>query len=160
MTTLVQSHFTDPCFQLLKETFEGPPPAVPSAFLNKGTGLFQTLDEIPAAIASAEAKPGGSTIAAHVEHIRFYVVVHGELLRGSTEAIDWNESWRIKTVESPEWDDLKQGLRRAYSSLTEQLKALETWGEDEVGVAMSIIAHTAYHLGSIRQLMLAVEARA
>ena len=160
MTTLVQSHFTDPCFQLLKETFEGPPPAVPSAFLNKGTGLFQTLNGITAEAASAEAKPGGSTIAAHVEHVRFYLVVHHNLLQGSREHIDWDESWRVKRVEPTEWENLKQGLRRAYSILTEYLRAVKTWGEDEISVAMSIIAHTAYHLGAIRQLMLAVEARA
>lgn len=159
MATLVQSHFTDPCFQLLKETFEGPPPAVPSAFLNKGTGLFQTLDGITANVASAEARPGGSTIAAHVEHVRFYLVVHYNLLQGSREHIDWDESWRIKKVGPTEWDDLKQGLRRAYSTLTEYFKAVETWGEDEIGVAMAVISHTAFHLGAIRQLMLAVEAR-
>ena len=33
-------------FQLLKETFDGPAPQGASAFLNKGTGLLQTLAEI------------------------------------------------------------------------------------------------------------------
>jgi hypothetical protein len=154
MSEMIQAHVTEPCFQLLKETFEGPPAGVPSAFLNKGTGLFQTLEEVVAAIASAQAKPGGSTIAAHVEHVRFYVVVHTKLLRGSTDPIDWNESWRVKTVEQTEWEDLKQELCRSYGALTDYLRRVENWGEDEVGVAMAVVAHTAYHLGAIRQLML------
>jgi hypothetical protein len=111
MKPIVQSHVTEITFQLFKETFEGPPAQGASAFLNKGTALFQTLDAITAETASSHARPGGSTIAAHTEHVRFYVVVHDKLLRGSNDPIDWDESWRIKTVNSAEWDDLKQGVR-------------------------------------------------
>ena len=157
MKPVAQSHVREISFQLLKETFEGPPAQEPSAFLNKGTGLFQTLDGISAEVASSQARSGGSTIVAHTEHLRFYVVVHDKLLRGSTEEIDWDESWRIKSVNSAEWDDLKQELRRAYSTLNEHLRAVESWGEDEISVATSVIAHTAYHLGAIRQLALALE---
>jgi hypothetical protein len=157
MKPVVQSYFTEISFQLLKETFEGPPPTGASAFLNKGTGLFQTLDQITAEMASTPTWPGGSTIAGHTEHLRFYVVVHDKLMRGSTEAIDWEQSWRIKTVNPAGWDDLRQELRRAYSTLIEHLRALDSWGEDEISVTMAIIAHTAYHLGAIRQLIRALE---
>lgn len=157
MKPVVQPQFKESVLQVLKESFEGPAPTGASAFLNKGTGLFQTLDEITAEIASAETRPGGSTIAAHTEHVRFYVLVHDELLRGSTEAIDWTQSWRIKTVNPAEWDDLRQELRRAYRTLVEHLRAVESWGEDEISVAMAVIAHTAYHLGAIRQLILALK---
>jgi len=140
--------------QLLKETFEGPAPIGPSAFLNKGTGLFQTVHEVSAAVASAQARPDGSTVAAHTEHIRFYVAVHYKLMLGSRENIDWDESWRIKTVNSAVWKDLRQDLRRAYRTVVEYLRSLEKWS-DETGLALAIIAHTAYHLGAIRQLILA-----
>ena len=156
MKPVAQSHVREISFQLLKETFEGPPPQGASAFLNKGTSLFQTLEGISAEVASSQARPGGSTIAAHTEHMRFYVVVHDKLMRGFTEDIDWDESWRIKTVNSAEWDDLNQAVRQAYSTLNEHLRAVESWGEDEISVAMAVIAHTAYHLGAIRQLALAV----
>jgi hypothetical protein len=56
MTSSVQTQFTQDFLQLLKETFEGPAPVGPSAFLNKGTGLFQTLDNISEAVASAQAR--------------------------------------------------------------------------------------------------------
>lgn len=141
-------------FQLLQESFEGPPSNEPSAFLEKRTGLFQTLDEISSELASAQTRPGGSTIAAHSEHLRFYVDVHYELMRGSTARIDWSESWRIQRVNTPEWNQLRLELRQIYSNVTEYLRAIETWSADVISLAMSIVAHTAYHLGAIRQLLL------
>jgi hypothetical protein len=151
MKPVAQQEIREISFQLLKETFEGPPPHGASAFLNKGTGLFQTLDEIGADEASKQIRPAGSTVAAHTEHVRFYVNVHDNLLRGSTEEIDWAESWRIKSVGSVEWDDLRKQCRRAYATFIEHLRAIDTWGEDEISLATSVIAHTAYHLGAIRQ---------
>jgi hypothetical protein len=154
MKPVVQQAMREICFQLLKETFEGPAPQGASAFLDKGTGLFQTLNEISAHTASTPPRPEGTTVAAHTEHVRFYVVVHDKLLRGSTEAIDWAESWRIKSVGVEEWEELRQQCRRAYTTFTEHLRAIDTWGEDEISVATSVIAHTAFHLGAIRQLIL------
>jgi hypothetical protein len=37
------------------------------------------------------------------------------------------------------------------------LQTLDRWGEDEGSIALAIIAHTAYHLGAIRQLILAMQ---
>jgi hypothetical protein len=159
MTPKVQTQFAKESLQLLKETFEGPEPTGPSAFLNKGTGLFQTIDGMSAGVASSQARPDGSTIAAHTEHIRFYVDVHYKLLLGWRDKIDWDESWRIKTVKTAQWDTLRQDLRRAYSTIVEHLQRVNDWGEDEISIAMAIIAHTAYHLGAIRQLLLAVQSQ-
>ena len=156
MTSVIQGKFTEEFLQLLKETFEGPAPVGPSAFLNKGTALLQTLDEVSNEVASAHARADGSTIAAHTEHIRFYAMVHHKLMLGVREKIDWDESWRIKTVNAAEWDDLRRELRRAYQTVLDHLRTLDGWDEDETSLTMAIIAHTAYHLGSIRQLLLAV----
>jgi hypothetical protein len=155
MKSAAQQDIREISFQLLKEAFEGPAPQGASAFLNKGTGLFQTLDEISADAASKATRPEGSTVAAHTEHLRFYVVVHDKLMRGSTEEIDWAQSWRIKSVEPDEWDDLRRQCCHAYSTFIEHLRAVGNWGEDEISVATSVIAHTAYHLGAIRQLIVA-----
>jgi hypothetical protein len=156
MTPIVQMHFTEDVLQLLKETFEGPASTGPSAFLNKGTGLFQTVDDISARVASAETRAGGSTIAAHTEHIRFYVTVHHKLMLGVSEKIDWDESWRIRTVTAVEWDNLRRDLRKAYAIVDEHLRGLDKWGKDDCGLTMAIVAHTAYHLGAIRQILLGV----
>jgi hypothetical protein len=75
-----QSFIKENVSLLLKETFEGAASTGPSAFLNKGTGLFQTLEEVSVEAASTQTKPGGSTVAAHTEHVRFYVDVHDKLM--------------------------------------------------------------------------------
>jgi hypothetical protein len=67
MKPVAQQEIRELSFQLLKEIFEGPASQGPSAFLNKGTGLFQTLDEVDAAGASRPTRPSGSTVAAHTE---------------------------------------------------------------------------------------------
>jgi hypothetical protein len=50
-------------------------------------------------------------------------------------------------------------LRRAYKTVKEHLQRVNSWAEDETSIALAIIAHTAYHVGAIRQILLAVQAR-
>ena len=157
MKTIAQEDFTNSFFQLLKETFEGPPPNTGSAYLDKGGGLFQTLERLPAEAASTRPWPGAATIAAHCEHLRFYVVALYGVMRGETGRIDWAQSWLVQTVTPVEWDDLKENLRGAYATLAEYLRTVERWGDEEVGDGMAILLHTAYHLGAIRQLVRALE---
>ena len=152
MTPIGQTQLAKEFFLILKETFEGPEPIGPSAFIEKGTGLFQTLENISAETASAQTRANGSTIAAHTEHTRFYLDVHYKLLLGVRDKIDWENSWQIKSVTADQWNHLRQDLRRAYETVREHLRGVNNWGEDETSIALAIIAHTAYHLGAIRQL--------
>lgn len=153
MKTINLEDFTGSFFQLLKETFEGPPADRGSAYLDKGAGLFQTLDALTAEAASAAPRAGGPTVAAHCEHIRFYVLALFELMRGATGRIDWAQSWAAQTVGPEEWEGLKEELRRAYATVAGHLGSLEAWGDEEVGDAMAILVHTAYHLGAVRQMV-------
>lgn len=65
MATIVPHDFTSNLDRLGTETFEGPPAEGGSAYLDKGAGLFQTIEPITAEIASQEPHPGAPTIAAH-----------------------------------------------------------------------------------------------
>jgi hypothetical protein len=156
MKTIKQEDYTNSFFQLLRETFEGPPPNTGSAYLDKNAGLFQTLEGVTAEMASTPTRPDAPTIAAHCEHARFYTVALYEYMRGAQGKIDWQQSWLVQTVTSAEWDELKEGLRRAYDTLIEYMQSVETWGDEEVGDGMAIVVHTAYHLGAIRQLVRAL----
>lgn len=156
MKTISQEHYTSSLFQLLRESFEGPPAGTGSAYLDKGAGLFQTLDSLTAEAASARPWPGSATVASHCEHARFYVRALLDFMRGATAKIDWQQSWLIQTVTADEWDRLRADLGAAYETLNAHLRAVETWGDEEVGDAMAILVHTAYHLGAIRQLAGAV----
>ena len=157
MKTIRQEDFTNGFFQLLKETFEGPPDTG-SAYLDKRAGLFQTLKKVTAEAASTSAWPGAATIAAHCEHMRFYVIALYGVMRGDTAKIDWDKSWLVKTVTEAEWDALKQNLRSSYATVSEHLQTIESWTEEDVGDGMAILMHTAYHLGAIRQLARALSA--
>lgn len=157
MNTIAREDYTNSLFQLLRETFEGPPAGAGSAYLDQGAGLFQTLDSLTAEAASARPWPGASTVAAHCEHARFYVHALLDFMRGATAKVDWSQSWLTQSVTPDEWDALRGDLRAAYATLDEHLGAVEAWGDDEVGDAMAILVHTAYHLGAIRQLARAAE---
>lgn len=153
MKTIDEGHFTDSLFTLIKETFEGPPAGKSSAYLDQNCGLFQTLDGLSAEDASRAVAPGGATVAGHCEHVRFYLDVLMRYMQGRMGKVDWKESWLVSAVDAARWDELRDELRRAYALLDTSLRSAEQWGERGVGGAMAILAHTAYHLGAVRQIL-------
>jgi hypothetical protein len=155
MAQLSEADYAGNLFRLLAESFEGPAADGASAYLDRGAGLFQTLDSIPADVASGSLSPGASTIAGHAVHLGYYVRVLREFILGREPALDWPGSWRTSRVDAGEWDGIRQDLRREYGELMDTLRGLPGWSDDAIGDSMAILAHTAYHLGAIRQLLLA-----
>jgi hypothetical protein len=148
--------FKKELFDLLEETFE----QVQGIYLDRGTSLFETLDTISAEEASRPVSAKCASIAAQVEHVRFYlqVLLEGCLQKKTTGRIDWEESWQLKEVTSDEWEALKKELRETYQGVLTAMKNLDTWeGEDDIGASLAILAHTAYHLGEIRQALCVVK---
>ena len=149
------SLFTDELFPLLEETFE----KVNGIYLDKGTSLFETLDTVSAEEASRPVSASCASIAGQVEHVRFYLqVLQDYMQQKEVGKVDWAASWYLKTVTSEEWAALKQRLRSAYQDLTALVKGFDTWqGESELGGALAIVVHTAYHLGEIRQALCVIK---
>jgi len=139
---------------LLRETFEGSPEGMPSAYLDRGAGVFSTLEMLSAEAASRDIK--STTIAAQTEHAKFYLDRLCEYLNGRTEAVNWDDSWLIETVNEAEWSALRDSVRRSYDGVLHCLAEIEDWNEMQVGMAMGMLAHTAYHLGAIRQIAKAI----
>ena len=150
--TIAKQNFVDNLFTLLVETFDSPP-RPGSAYLDQKAGLFDTLDAISAEQASRPVAEGGTSIAAQVEHTRFYLDAITQFMNGRTEKVDWQESWQVEQVTPEAWEGLKQDLKAAYESVTTKFKSIEAWGDDEIGDSMAMVVHTAYHLGAIRQMM-------
>ena len=150
MADTSQNVFAKNLLMLLKETFEGPGGSV---YLDKGAGLFQTLEALTAEAASHVPCAGGQTIAAHCAHLAYYVRVNHNYAMGREQHVDWASSWRPQQVGDREWEELKGSVRREYAALLETLENLQTWGERHVGDSMAIVAHTAYHLGAIRHAL-------
>ena len=139
---------------ILGETFEGSPEGQGSAYLDNGVGVFNTLEKLSAEEVSRQI--GGTSIAAHTEHAKFYLDRLCEFINGSTEKVNWEQSWLIETVNETEWNFLREGMRKSYEGVLRCFAEVETWQEDNIGEAIAIIAHTAYHLGAIRQIAKAV----
>jgi len=153
MDTIPVEMFKKEVFGLLDETFERVPQT--SAFLDSGTSLFETLATISAEEASRPVSPTCASLAAQVEHVRFYLeVMERAILGESLTQIDWGEIWRtVRAVTPEQWEDSKSRLMASYRHVRETLSSLPYDHADHVGGAMNVIVHTAYHLGEIRQAL-------
>jgi hypothetical protein len=143
--------FTYTLFGLLTETFE----SVYGIFLDKGTSLFETLEGITAEQASRATSDRCATLAAQVNHVRFYLdVFEGYMLETPPQEVDWQSSWQITTVTAEEWEWLKMGLRESYTRVRQTMEGFDSWDSDHrIGGAVAIVVHTAHHLGEIRQML-------
>ena len=157
MSTVAQK-MAQTAVDLLKETFE----QYQGIYLDKGTSLFETLDTISAEEASRPVSETCASIAAQVEHMRFYIEVMEEVLSGNDHGNwDWSDIWRrVQIVTPEEWEASKRRLRETYERVLKRIQSLEPWeGEDAIGVALAILAHSAFHLGQIRQALCTVQSR-
>lgn len=151
MPNLRTQDFTSNLLALLTETFESPPEPF-SIYLDQGAGLFNTIEQLSAAGAS-RASTRGTSIAAQVEHLRFYLDIMEQFMNGRAEKVDWAESWRVREVTPEAWSVLKQDLQTTYASFNEKLKSVNSWDDDTVGDGLAALIHSAYHLGAIRQML-------
>src|SRR6478752_7887642 len=154
MDTIPKQQFAASIAYLLRETFEGSPEGQPSAYLDRGIGIFSTLDGLSAADASREFT--GTTVAAQTEHAKFYLDRLCEFIGGRTERVNWEDSWLIETVNEDEWTALRTTIRTAYENALKCLAATDSWDTQKAGMAIGLVAHTAYHLGAVRQIVKSV----
>jgi hypothetical protein len=148
--SIAAGQFVESVAYLLRETFAGSPEGQPSAYLDRGIGIFNTLDILTADEASREI--AGMTIAAQTEHAKFYLDRLCEFINGRTERVNWDDSWLIETVKADEWDALRVAVKNSYESTLKCLAEVSDWNDRKVGMAIGLVAHTAYHLGAIRQI--------
>ena len=147
---IAASDFIESVAYLLRETFEGSPEGQGSAYLDQGVGLFSTLDGVTAAGASQSFY--GTSIAAQTEHAKFYLDRLCEFINGRTAKVNWEDSWLIETVSDEEWTSLRAAVKNAYENTLRCIAEPREWSEMQVGMAIGLVAHTAYHLGAIRQI--------
>ena len=138
---------------LFAELAEG---AAPSGgyMLNPGdAGLLAALDKLSAEAASRLTSTG-SSVAAHVDHLRYGLSLMNRWSAGQNPFgdADWSASWKKTKVTDDEWRALRTDLR---SEATRWLSALRTprdVQDIELNGMFGSIAHLAYHLGAIRQI--------
>ena len=143
--------FRNNLMQLMTETFEKPM----GIYLDPDTALFQTLDTVSAAEASIPVGNKCASLAAQVAHVTFYIESFERFaLQGDNSPRDWGLIWRtVEKVTPQEWDSYKSKLRDAYQRMLKLFRENPAWNEDTIGGALSIVVHSAYHLGEIRQAL-------
>lgn len=151
MKTINRDDFVKALLILFKESFEGLSTKEGNVFLDGGVGVFTTLGNIDARQASQNVN--FNTIAGHSEHARFYLELLNNYLAKDFRIIDFDLSWRVKTVGDDEWEKLRENLAEIYRKIGETFRHNDEWTFDTITVAMGMMTHTAYHLGAIRQML-------
>ena len=153
-----QSTFHRALQMLLTELVDGPPGET-AYILNPGdAGLIRQLESIDAATASARPMPGQTTVAAHADHVLYGTTLLNRWARGEENpwaSADWDASWKRTTVNEEQWRDLVKRLRDAFATWKDAVAQRTEWDDISAPGALSSAAHTAYHLGAIRQILAA-----
>jgi hypothetical protein len=117
-------------------------------------GLLRSLDNLSASAASAIGTADASSIAAHVDHLRYGLELLNRWSRGESPFADadYSASWRRRTVSDREWAQLRDELRAAASRWLEVIQQPRELDDVELTGVIASVAHLAYHLGAIRQI--------
>jgi hypothetical protein len=129
-------------------------PADGAYMLNAGDeGMLRSLDKLSAKEASA-LTPTGSSIAAHVDHLRYGLSLMNRWSAGENpfSSADWAPSWKKTTVSEDEWQTRRAELRTETARWLDALRTPRDVREIELNGIIGSIAHLAYHLGAIRQI--------
>jgi hypothetical protein len=139
---------------LMRELVDGPEGDL--AFItNVGDpGFIRSLARLSAADASL--RPGGrSSVAGHVQHVRYGFELMNRWIRGDANAFadaTFAQSWGTQQVSDAEWTALVAALERETRDWMHALAEPREWDAVSLSGAISSIAHLAYHIGAIRQL--------
>ena len=138
---------------LMSELVEGTPPTG-GYMLNKGDeGLLRALDRLSAEEAS-QIINGGSSIAAHVDHVTYYISLMNRWSDGEKpwRTADWSASWRKATVTEESWAELRRSLANEMRKWMTVLREPRDVEAVELTGMVASIAHLAYHMGAMRQM--------
>lgn len=151
MTGIEPADFQAALTLLLREVFD----EVEGWVLDKNTSLMETLADISAGEASIPVGGRCATLAAQVKHIAFYFdFVERSARVPDTPPADWGEVWRtVSTVDEPAWTAIQQELQTNYGRVLHLIEDTPNWDQQRLAGALATLAHTAYHLGEIRQAL-------
>lgn len=138
---------------LFAELIDGAP-QTEAYMLNRGdAGLLRSLDKLSATAASAPT-PHGSTIAAHVDHLRYGLSLMNRWSAGENpfDDADWTASWRRTRVSAAQWKQLRDELASEAHRWLEALNKPREINQTDLNSVVGSVAHLAYHVGAIRQI--------
>jgi hypothetical protein len=141
--------------RLFSELIDGAAAEGGAFILNAGdVGLLRSLDKISASEAS-HAVNDGATIAAHAQHLRYGLSLMNRWASDGGDPFanaNWGEAWKITSVDTTAWDEIRRGLRDEAQRWLNALTSPREVAEVEASGMTASVAHLAYHLGAIRQI--------
>jgi hypothetical protein len=149
----------DVIIEFLSEAYDGPSHPY-TWFINNDpeSGILGTIKKLKAEEALTPIIENGTTIAAHIEHLRWSLNKTNLLLNGEDPTMNWSESWRVRRVDSEDWMLLIEQLSGEFNRLVQSLSSGVSLASDEqLKEALALIPHAAYHLGAIRQMVLIIK---
>ena len=151
--------FVDGLLDMLKEACEGGEPGKGTGFLENtkadgsgNAGVLATLDGLTAVQAS-DPTALGTSIAAHAAHLAFHLEVTVRWANGDRGPFDWKGSVNPGEVDTVAWAARRERVRAAYAGMVAHVRGVKEWTADEAGGLAASVAHVAYHLGAIRQIL-------
>lgn len=142
---------------MLEEAFEGPANPQETWFTNNkpNSGIFGALEEVSSNEASTSVN--GTTLAGHANHVCCHMWGTNEFLKNGTyPKMDWAKSWEPTTISENGWVEVQVKLRSEYLRLITSLDVTD-WDQPMANEVLASLAHSAYHLGAIRQILKVVK---
>lgn len=144
--------------ELLREAYFEPEDSESPWFADdeKGSGFLGTVEQLTAEEASSVPFEGGDTIAAHCNHVAYYLSLANRSFHGENAfaEADWKESWEIQSVNDTGWHHLLEQLAveldRALGTVA---RGVDLSRPELLKGTMALLAHGAWHLGAARQLI-------
>ena len=140
---------------LFSEAYAGPANPSSTWFIDNepDSGILGLIARVSAEEASwsTNRNQPGTTIAAHVEHLRWSLASANGALQGKPYQGNWSESWNTLDADEQKWDRLRSDLRSEFELLLENLRKQNDLAGNYLTGVMALIPHAAYHLGTIRQ---------
>jgi hypothetical protein len=112
-------------------------------------GFIGLLEGLSAADVSRPI--AGTSIVSHVHHVVFSLIEATAFISGDHSHKDWNESWRINSVNDAEWAQMLNHMRASFLSLRNAIRENAARDILAIGSTVGVLAHMAFHLGAIRQ---------
>lgn len=141
--------------QLLREGIVGSESG--SSYFVDGDGLLGTLRKLSAQEASMVGE-GGATVAAHAEHVRWFLALFNAFARGQEPELRWSESWGVRRVGTGAWAELVASIENEAEEALERVRGTPEVEAEYLLPTLGLVAHVAYHLGAIRSRLAVADA--
>lgn len=148
-----QNEFTDKLLTILQEAFEAKPDSW-TYFTNPSpdSGYLRTIAAL--SVDEAQKSSGGSSIASQIKHITFAIQTCVTQLENSEHIPDndeWQQSWEVGPLDETAWIEMQNQLNDSFQRLRELIVRKAFADAESFASIIGVIAHVAYHLGTIKQ---------